>query len=689
MIGGWLADRDGTQSAMDEALWRRTIQRRALVVLVLLGAWGATIQGRLVQVQVLQHDAYAARARAQQERQIEVVAARGDIVDRRGELLAYSVDARALRADPGLMEDPDLAVAQLCEALRDCSTSERRDWREQFTRETRYVKLRPSRRVSPAQAARLADLDLRWVILSTESRRYYPRRQLASHILGYVGDDNRGLGGVESRFDGLVRGEPGLVNVRRDARRNRLLTEVWKSATTGASLELTIDQRLQYIAERELLAGIAETRALAGTAIVLAPDTGEILALANYPTFNPNDYQTSSVDHRRNRAVQDVYEPGSTFKIVTASAALQEGLYTPDTLVDVVGGRLAVPGRRKPILDDHPSGVPLRFEDVIVKSSNVGAARIGLTMGAERLTLFARRFGFGQRLAPNFAGESGGVLYEPSRLNDAALATVSMGYQVSVTPLQMAAAMGAIANGGRLMAPYVVRAVIRDGVREPVEPTVIRQAIDPETAATLRAFLENVVSRGTARAAQLARHRAAGKTGTSKKAIPGGYSETDRNSSFVGFVPSRRPEFTILVVIDTPRNGQVYGGAVAAPVFKRIAEAALHLYGVTPTINPDPPVVVTEPSADRAMPVLTTYRRNAPAGPGGRSVMPDVRGLSARDALDVLYQAGLEVRIAGSGNVESQTPAAGALIEPGHWGALQLRRGATRPPDGAASGGGR
>jgi cell division protein FtsI (penicillin-binding protein 3) len=506
-------------------------------------------------------------------------------------------------------------------------------------------------------------------------------------VLGFVGAENRGLHGLEARLDDVVGGQPGVMNIRRDARFNRLLTEVRQPAVAGASVELTIDETLQYIVERELLAGIIEANAVGGAVVMLEPETGAILAMTSYPTFNPNDYASAADEIWRNRATQDVYEPGSTFKIVTASAAIEDGLYAPDDIIDIQYGRLFVPGRGRLVTDDHASATLLTFEDVIVKSSNVGAVLIGQKAGKERITRYAQRFGFGQRLAPDFAGESAGRVYAAGDLTENGLASMSMGYQVSVTALQMASAMNTIANGGRLMEPQLVRAITRDGVREEVAPKALRQAIRPETAATLTGFLENVVSRGTARAAQPEGFQAAGKTGTTKKAVPGGYSETDRVSSFVGFAPSRQPAFTILVMIDTPRNGQVYGGAVAAPVFKRIAEAALRRAGTTPTRNAEPPVVITA-AADRARAeVWPVSIERTTLDLGSEPTMPDLRGLSARDAAAILRELGLEFRIAGAGTVASQVPAPGEVIRPGDWGALQLRRGAARP--GADTGGGR
>lgn len=700
MIGSWFDDPGRRPAAAPApaaapsgaagpaADWRRVTRRRVATVLALLGVWVVVIQGRLVHVQVIEHGWYAERAQQLQEYRVVIPGTRGDIVDRRGELLAYSVDAVSLGADPSLIDDPALAVDQLCEALADCTARERRALLDRFARsDRRWVPVRQARQVSPDQEARLRALDLRWVALSDESRRYYPGRALAAHVLGFVGAENTGLGGVESRFDDLVVGEPGVANIRRDADQRRLFAEVLKPAETGATLELTIDRRLQYEAEVALREQVSETRAVGGTAIVLQPRTGEILALANYPTFNPNDYQASSEDDRRNRAVQDVYEPGSTFKIITAAAALEDRIYTPQSMFAVQGPGLSVAGRSRLITDDHPSAVPLSLEDVVVKSSNVGAALVGLRLGAERLTRYASRFGLGQRLAPDFAGESPGILHPPQDLRIADLATVAMGYTVSVTPLQMAVVAGAIANGGQVMEPHVIGAVVTDGVREPVEPKVLRQAISPETAATMSSFLAGVVDRGTARAAKMARYDAAGKTGTAKKAIAGGYSETDRVSSFVGFVPARRPEFVILVMIDTPRNGQVYGGAVAAPAFKRIAESALRLYGVTPTVDPDPPYVAVASAAPEVEPVSALRLAPAARPLGGQALLPDVRGMSARDAIEALHEFGVDVRIAGDGSVVAQTPPPGEPVAPGGWIALQLSREAAGAASRAGGGG--
>jgi cell division protein FtsI/penicillin-binding protein 2 len=406
----------------------------------------------------------------------------------------------------------------------------------------------------------------------------------------------------------------------------------------------------------------------------MAPQTGEILAVASWPTLNPNVFGRFPEHSRRNRAVQDLYEPGSTFKIVTASAAFEENVLGPDAPIDCSPGRLALPPGT--ISDVKRLGV-LPFRDVIVESSNVGTAKVGLQLGADRLSRYARRFGFGEPLSPDFPGENRGIVWDPARLHESAWAWIAIGYQVGVTPLQMAAAVSAVANGGELIEPRVVRAIVRDGVRTEVKPKVLRRVIGPETAAMLTEIMEQVVERGTATAAALATHRVAAKTGTAQKLVDGRYSKSDYNASIVGFVPSRRPALTIVVVIDTPRAGRYYGGSVAAPVFRRIAEASLQHLGIAPTVNAPPPVFVSrleghggpevrQAGTDAAAPVAV------PAAE--RGIMPELRGMSAREAVRTLGHLGFAARMTGNGVVVRQEPPAGVRLDPGAACALVLRR---------------
>jgi cell division protein FtsI (penicillin-binding protein 3) len=676
----WLASlarfrRTGPSAAADDATdaWRKTVRRRVFVASVGIVLWMTGVQARLVYLQVVRHDKYAADAARQQESVLRPEAPRGDILDRNGRIMAFSVDADSIYADPAMVRDAADTTARICAALGDCTARERTDLQRKLEGPGRFAYVRRSRQVSPEQVARVAALDLPGVGFQRDTGRYYPLGSLGAHVVGFVNQDNRGQAGIEQAYDKTIRGEAGLAYAQVDARRHRVQTRVDREPIPGATIELTLDLHLQHLLERELRAGIEASRAAAGTAIIMDPHTGEILAMASYPTFNPNVVNRATPDERRFRATQDVYEPGSTFKIVTAAAAIEEGIVEPDDMVDTNPGRYYIVGR-KPITEasGHNYGV-LTFEDAIIKSSNVGAIKVGLRTGADRITRYVHRFGFGETIAPDFPGQSRGI-WNPRNLNESGLASVSMGYQVSVTPLQMAAAVSAVANGGLLMEPRIVRAVRRDGTREVVAPKVLRRAITSETAATVRRIMEGVVSRGTARVAQIEGYPAAGKTGTAHKvAENGGYSRSDYNASFVGFVPARNPEFTILVVIDTPRTS-IYGGVVAAPVFRRIAEAALQYRGVPAEVQQPVPVTPLR-AAYTARPRPRPEVMPTPVSfTGGAALMPDVRGLSGREAVRVLARVGIVARVTGSGFVHEQTPAAGTPVDTDTVGRLALQR---------------
>ena len=663
--------------------WRTILKRRLAVAAALFLCWSGAIEARLVYLQVVRHAELTARAERQQSRTIEAPARRGEILDRRGRVLAYSVDAETIYAVPTEIDDPAKAAAALCGALQDCSSRDRDALAERIRKGRYFAYVR--RQVSPDQARRVAALNLEGVGFIKEDRRRYPNRDLAAHILGYVGVDNAGLGGVEATYDSLIKGRPGTVLVQTDARRHAF-SRVERPPTTGASLELTVDQYLQHVAERELQAGVEWSGAFGGSAVVMDPFTGEILALANYPTYNPNAFRDFSPEQRRNRAIQDLYEPGSTFKIVTAGAALEEKEISPSDPIDVSAGVIRFGSRV--INDDHRYGV-LSFEDVIVKSSNVGAIKVGLKLGPERMGAYVKRFGFGRALSPDFRGESPGIVWNPSKLNDSALASVSMGYQVGVTPLQMAAAVSSVANGGELIEPRAVRAVIREGKRVAVPKKVLGRTISPATATQLTTMMEAVVERGTATRAQTAGYTIAGKTGTASKVVDGRYSRTFYNVSFVGFVPSRKPVFTIVVVVDSPHGKGVspYGGTVAAPIFQKIADAALRHYGVTPSINAPPPILVArrqeQPEQPTSGPVEPPPVVTLAGGHQGRTAaFPDLTGMNARDALRMLARLGLTARLQGTGIVTRQRPEPGTPLDSGIGATLWLER---QPPLQTAS----
>ena len=661
--------------------WRVTLKRRLLVAVSLLSLWALAIEVRLGYLQTVMRPELQARAESQHNRTPRAPAKRGDIVDRRGNVLATSVDADSVYAVPSALKDKELAVKLLCDALRDCAARDRQKLLERFHNQRNFAYVR--RQISPEAAGRVAALGLDGVGFIKESRRAYPNTQLAAHALGYVGIDNKGLNGIESAYDSQIRGKDGAVLVTSDAR-GHVFSRVERPPTAGSSIELTVDRYLQFVAERELHAGVAENRAAGGTAVILDPSTGEILAMANEPTFNPNAFGDSPEAARRNRAVQDVYEPGSTFKIVTASAAIEEHVMSTTAYIDTTPGIIRIGNRVIDEFRGHNYGV-LTFSDVLIRSSNVGAVKIGFRLGAERLSRYVERFGFGRPLSPDFPGESPGIVSSRDKWTEDTIASVSMGYEVAVTALQMVAAAGAIANGGELMEPRILRAVYRDNRRYVVKPKVIRRVVEPSTAATLTTIMESVVTDGTAKLAKIDGYTVAGKTGTASKLIDKRYAANENNVSFVGFVPSRKPALAIIVMIDAPHGNGNSGGVVAAPIFSRIATSAMRYLGVAPTINPAPPVLVPrdQPSRVAVPPAIVEQQPIVTlVSDDGSHTMPDLRGLSARDAVRTLNKLGVSARMSGQGVVLAQDPLPGTPFESGDIWRLQLGRRPAHPKAG-------
>jgi cell division protein FtsI (penicillin-binding protein 3) len=664
-----------------------------MVLAAVFTIWVAAIEVRLVYLQLFERAEYQTVADEAHKQKVEVPARRGEILDRNGCVLAFSIDADTICAVPSTIKDVAGTVEAVCGALGDCSAADRKILTERFGRKSPFAYVR--RQVTAAQKGRVEErmdsLKLPGIYFRTDPQRAYPNGRLAAHLLGFVGTDDRGeidskgLAGIELTYDAQIAGIPGEMLLQVDAHGN-VFSRIGTPPANGQTLELTIDEVLQNTAERELEAGVAENRAAGGCVIVMDPATAEILALASAPSFDPNAFGESDKKNGRNRCVQDVYEPGSTFKVVTASAAIEEGVVRPSDLIDVSAGRIKI-GSSRVVEDTHRAGV-LSFSDVIVKSSNVGAIKVGFQLGAERLGRYVNRFGFGKRLSPHdFPGESPGIVWNPKAWTEGALASVSMGYQIAVTALQMATAVSAVANGGTLMQPHVARALIKDNVRMEVPHGRLGVAIAPDTAAELTAMMEGVVERGTATAAQLRGFSVAGKTGTAAKLVNGVYSRTDYNSSFVGFVPSRSPLVTILVMIDTPRAGPIYGGAVAAPIFKRIADQTLQYLGASPSINPPPALLIAHrqkaPEVRTAAPAASATGPVALAGTADdRNGMPDLRGLGLREAIRLLARFGVIPRASGAGVVVAQDPSPGASLEPGATCHLVLGRLPAPPPAG-------
>jgi cell division protein FtsI (penicillin-binding protein 3) len=617
-----------------------------------------------------------ARLAAQQHRaRIELTPRRGPLVDRHGEPLALSLDVPSVYVRPREFGGQDARLAALAAALHLPLPVVR----SRTTSAERFVWLK--RQVPPREAEAVERLGLRGVYTVQESRRFYPHNVLAAHVLGFVGVDSQGLEGLERRLEPVVRGQPRDIEADRDGRRQVIFTGgVPPPPAQGSRVELTIDAGIQDVTERELAAGVAAAKAAGGAAVVLDPSTGEVLALANVPTFDPNEpgrrHDRGWRDRVRNRAITDPYEPGSTFKAILAAAAIEEGVVKPTDMFFCENGRYQV-GRWR-IHDVHRHRW-LSFAEVIQYSSNIGATKVAERLGAERYYRYLRAFGFGARTGIELPGETPGILRPVGRWARIDLATHSFGQGVSVTPLQMAAAFAAIANGGLLVRPYLVRRVLGpegDVVREH-EPVVVRRVVSARTAATVTALLRRAVEKkgGTGEKARLDDFPVAGKTGTAQKVNQetGTYS-AKRIGSFVGFVPADRPRVVILVLIDEP-GGSSFGGVVAAPVFRAIALTVLERLGVE-----SPTVPVRTASAPAAPAAKTTRAPARAAAAPAEPSTPSFLGLSRREALARAYAAGWDVRVSGVGYVSEQSPPPGAPLAPERRLALRLVPGPTAAP---------
>lgn len=492
-------------------LYKKTIRRRLVQLTGLLSLWMLLLGGRLIHVQIMQQEYWRAQADRQQRRVIRIAPVRGTIYDRAGRELAKSVEAPSIFAVPMEIEDPDRTARELARILKMDPEALRGKLSER--REFVWVK----RKVTPEEATAIKALGLAGIHFVTENKRTYPNGELAAHVLGYAGIDEVGLDGVEFTYDREIRGEESTVFVYRDAR-GRTYERAQRPVTRGHDLVLTLDATIQFHTERELREAVRRTGARSGIAIVLDPKTGEILALANAPTFDPNAFGRASDEARRNRAVRELYEPGSVFKIVTFAAALEEGLLRPNEVIECLGGRIVLAGHA---IRDHRPFFRLTAREVLEQSSNVGTIQIALRVGAERLAQYIERFGFGRRTGIELPGEARGLIRPVRRWKPVSIGAIAIGQEIGVTALQMAAAMAVIANDGVWVQPHLVRAVrSREGeVVRRADPER-RRVISAPTARALADLLHGVVERGTGRLAQLSGYSAAGKTGTAQQFDP-------------------------------------------------------------------------------------------------------------------------------------------------------------------------
>ena len=627
---------------------------------------------RAYHLQVASGDRLREMAEGQHLRKLRVSPRRGAIYDRHGAELAVSADVDSVYANPRrlkAMEQDPRTVAKRVAKILDVDV----EWLEKRLAADRYF-VWIERRIAPHEATSIRELDIPGIELTTESRRYYPNRHLAAHLLGFADVDGRGIEGIELAYEDRLRGSDRRIEAVRDRRGHVVFADDMEDdrSMEGQSVVLTIDKAIQHIAERELALGVRTFEARGGSVVVMDPSTGEILALANYPPFNPNEPSKHPTAHRRNRAVVDRFEPGSTVKPFTMAAALAAGAIKPNQSINCENGVTRIGGRL--LHDAHPYEW-LTPTQVLAYSSNIGTAKIAQDLGKKDLYRAFRRFGFGEPTGLGVPGETAGILRHYRRWYEIDAATVSFGQGMSVTNVQLATAMSAIANGGRLMQPMLVRRMT-DGHGATIEeykPQVRRQVVPRRTAKLVGQMLTAVTEAGgTAMEAAVDGYLVAGKTGTAQKAdyVRGGYAKDKWLASFIGFAPADKPAVVISVVIDEPVIAH-YGGTVAGPVFRRIAEVTLRHMGI---------------AAEGRQAVLAKQKEQQIAvmevGPApeeeavetGESAVPDVRSLPLRQAVIALHAESLVPEVEGTGIVVEQDPAPGKALSHGAVVRIKLER---------------
>jgi cell division protein FtsI (penicillin-binding protein 3) len=614
---------------------------------------------RSFQVQFLQREDWADFAKKQIQRNLRLEPRRGDIYDRNGQELAVSIEMESLAANPRIIENPSVTARQLSKVIQMPASSLAKKLRQKRA----FVWLRHY--LSPRQADAVRALGIKGIHFVKENRRYYPNVELAGHVIGFVGLDHIGLEGLEVAQDLLLRGHSGTLPGAKDARGQIIYTHGLpaESRPMGYSIRLTLDKRIQYIAERELKKTVNDFSAKSGMAVVMEPLSGEILAMSVFPTFNPNAFSSYGPSVWRNRAVTDAFEPGSTFKIFLAAAALEEGLVHPNDLFYCEQGKYRILNHT---VHDLKKFGWLSLAQILRLSSNIGAIKVAEKLGPTRFHHYIRAFGFGAPTSIGLSGETSGLIRPPDEWTPVDLAAASFGQSLSVSAIQLAAALGAVANDGLLMRPLLVKEVL-DGQGRVVrinKPRVVRRVISTATARKMKGLLAEVLRPdGTGARAALAQYQAAGKTGTAQKSNrqSGGYADDRYTASFVGFAPALEPKILVVVVVNEPKKG-LHGGVVAAPTFRRIAQQALHALQVPPERIKEKSEKVV--SLDNGVPLQSSlvalkpvvYSRTKQNQP---MVMPDLTGLSLRAALNRLKNFAGSLDIHGSGRVIGQNPEPG------------------------------
>lgn len=678
---------------------QRNARLRWLTIWVLAAVWMIAIVARLTYLQLFQYSDYLAKAERQQQRVFEISPKRGTIYDRRGRELAVSLPMDSVFADPAEVSDPSM-VAQLLAPALGLSADDL-----ETKIQGAHTPVRLARKLSPEIVQRITDMNLKGVFFEKENRRVYPQHDLAAAVLGYVDVDEKGIGGIEYSLDSVIRGRPGKMIVMADGRR-RFYDSSESAPTPGGSVTLTIDETIQYIAEKELAAGIAETHAKHGTAVVQDPNTGELLAVANWPTFDPNDAGHYSADTRMDRAIAAAYEPGSVFKVLTMTGAIENHLTNPAELIDCQMGSIDVAGR---IIHDHARFGVISVRDILVHSSDVGSIKVALRMGPQRFYDAVRPFGIGQPTGIALPGENRGLFRPVSEWTPSSIGSIAMGQEVSVTPIQIISAISAVANGGTYYHPTIVRDIQSPGPLPDLNGPDPHRATDEQTAEQVKSMMESVVLRGTGQLAQLNGYSAAGKSGTAQKIDPatGRYSKTEYYASFVAFAPVENPAVTIIVVLDSPMGGHE-GGLTSGPIVKRIAQQVLTYMGVPHDIvapsrvemakNATKMPEIAAKNASRrgldeaneakfdAVVERQTGRMNATAMSVGKAPMlaaPNLVGQSVRSVIETCSRLGLDPALIGDGVAVEQFPRPGTQVQQGSQITVRFGRAAQLIPTAA------
>jgi len=643
---------------------RYNFRLRIIVAGLVLGLMYGVVVARAVDLMVLQGPALHKLARKQHQRVEKLTPRRGPIIGSNGTVLAESVSVHSVYAHPRTIPDPAAAARKLAEILGE----KQERLLEKLSGKSRFVWIK--RAVSPEQAQAIKQSDIEGVVVVGEYARYYPQGSLAAQLIGFVGAYGKGLEGLELRFDQLLAGNEERFIVHRDARGNRIYQDLASlpEPRGGDRIVLTIDARIQAIVEEVLGRAVSKSEAISGMAAVMEVQTGKILAMAAYPGFNPNNFRNYEPQAYRNRFITDVFEPGSTFKAFTLAALLDSGDGAIYEEIFCEDGAFELDGRI--INDTHPHGW-FTIEEIVVHSSNIGAAKIGLKLGRDTMGRYAKNFGFGAQSGIDLPGESKGITRKYKNLSRVGLANMAFGHGIGVTGIQLLTAFNAIASGGKLIKPGIVER-IEDSEGNPVRPwgqKVVRTVISPETVRDVTHVLINAVhGGGTGKLAAPSGYTVAGKTGTAQKVNheTGGYYGDKYIASFMGWAPGERPRITVLVVVDDPK-GEPWGGSVAAPVFREIVERTLPIMGVLPDELVRKPAPLTSVStgysadelADNSEELSDAARDQVP---DCETCMPNLLGMPLRRVLKMAHKFGVLVEVVGSGRAVNQTPLAGTPI---------------------------